>query len=62
MTVAGKSYRTKWTKTKGQSEAGEIVGQVWTADDMPGRLVKSVGRTPAIGETTTIEVVAVSLP
>lgn len=62
VTVAGKSYLTTWTKSKGQTEAGEMLGQVWTADDMPGQLVKSVVRIPAIGKTTTIEVVEVVRP
>ncbi len=62
VTAAGKSYSTKWSKTKIQSEAGEMLGQVWTADGMPGQIVKSVVRIPAIGKTTTIEVVAVVRP
>ena len=60
ITVNGKAYRAAWLKGKDRNEAGEVFVQTWTADAVPGRLVKSVSRTPAVGKTTTIEVIDIT--
>ena len=59
ITVSGKAYRATWIKGKDRNEAGEVFVQTWTADAVPGRLVKSVSRTPAVGKTTTIEMIEI---
>src|SRR5262245_31732877 len=60
--VGDKDYRTKWYKSKDRDEAGEVFVQVWSSADVPGGLVKSVLRTPAIGKTTTTELLEVRIP
>ncbi|HUR55272.1 MAG TPA: hypothetical protein VMZ71_14150 [Gemmataceae bacterium] len=59
ITVAGKEYRAEWHKGKDRNEGGEVFVQTWTSDAIPGRFLKSVSRTPAVGKTTTIEVIEV---
>jgi hypothetical protein len=60
--LGGKDFHTKWQKSKDRDEAGEVFVQVWSSPEVPGGLVKSVLRTPAIGKTTTTELVEVRLP
>jgi hypothetical protein len=60
--VGGKEYRARWHEGQDHSEAGEVLSKVWTSDAVPGGLVKSVTRTPGVGKTTTIELVAVRVP
>jgi hypothetical protein len=57
-----KEYRTQWREGKGRNEAGEVFTKVWSCDDVPGGLVKSITRIPAIGKTMTIELVEVKVP
>lgn len=59
VTVGGKEYRAAWHKGKDRNEAGEVSVQTWTSDAVPGRFLKSVARTPAVGKSTVIEVVEV---
>lgn len=59
ITVAGKPYLAAWHKGKDRNEAGEVFVQTWTSDAVPGRFLKSVSRTPAVGKSTVIEVVDV---
>lgn len=60
ITVAGKEYRAKWYKGKDRNEGGEMFTQVWSSPEVPGGLLKSVTRTPAIGKSTTIELVEIA--
>ncbi len=60
--ASGRAYSTAWQKSKGRNEAGEVLVTTWTSDAVPGKLVRSVTHTPAIGKTTTIELVAVKKP
>jgi hypothetical protein len=62
VTVAGKTYRARRFESKGSTDAGELFQTVWSADDMPGGLVKSVSRVPKVEEVTTIEVTEVRIP
>jgi hypothetical protein len=62
VTVGGKEYKTRFSRSRGRNEAGEVLGQVWSSDAVPGGLVKSVTRTPGVGKTTTIELVEVKTP
>jgi hypothetical protein len=60
--IGGKEYRTKWYRSMDRNEAGEVFTQVWSAPEVPGGLVKSMMRTPAIGKTTTTELVEIRKP
>jgi hypothetical protein len=60
--VRGKEYATRWYKTKGRSEVGETDTQSWYSADVPGGLVRSVYRVPAIKKTVTTELVEVRRP
>jgi hypothetical protein len=60
--VAGKDYKTKWFKSKDFTEAGELLSQTWTSEEMPGGLVKSVSKVAAKKATITVEVTAVTIP
>jgi len=60
--VGGKAYETTWHKGRDKNEAGEVVVQVWSSDAVPGGLVKSVTRIPAVGKTTTVELLEVKVP
>jgi hypothetical protein len=62
VTLGGKDYPTRWSKGKDRNEAGEVFVQVWSSDAVPGGLVKSVTRIPAVGKTTTIELLDVKVP
>ena len=62
ITVRGKQYSTRWYKAKGRVEAGETDTQTWYCDDVPGGLVRSVHRIPAIKKTVTTELVEVRRP
>jgi hypothetical protein len=62
VTAAGKTYRARRFESKGSTDAGELYQTVWSADDMPGGLVKSVSKVPKVEETTTIEVTEVKVP
>lgn len=59
LTIGGKTYQTRWHTGKDRSEGGEVTVKVWSCDDVPGGLVKSVTETPGVGKTTTIELVEV---
>lgn len=60
--VAGKAYPTRYSQTRDRNEAGEVEVQTWTSPEVPGGLVRSVTNTPAIGKTTTLTLVRVTLP
>jgi hypothetical protein len=62
ISVAGKEYKAKWYKGKDRNEGGEMFTQMWSSAEVPGELLKSVTRTPAIGKTTTIELVEIRMP
>jgi hypothetical protein len=62
VTVGDKAYSTTWHEGKDRNEAGEVFVKVWTSPAVPGGLVKSVSRIPAIGKSTTIELAEVVLP
>jgi hypothetical protein len=62
LTVAGKEYQTRWVKGKDHTEAGELLSQTWSSDEMPGGLVKSVSKVPAKRATITVEVIDVKIP
>ncbi len=62
LTLGGKAYKTMWHKSKDRNEAGEVLVQTWTSDEVPGGLVKSITHTPSIGKTTMLELVEVKIP
>ena len=57
VTIAGRKLNCAWRVTTSSNEAGQVVIKTWTSDEVPGNLVKSVLTTPAIGKTTTTELV-----
>jgi len=60
--AAGKKYRARKTESKGTTDAGDLYQTVWSSDEMPGGLVKSVSKVPAVKETTIIEITEVKVP
>ena len=62
LTAGGVSYPTRCSTGKGQNEAGEMQSRTWVADRVPGRLVKAVVTTPAVGKTVTTELIEVRRP
>lgn len=62
LVVCGKEYATRWEKSNGQSDAGEIVTQTWSCPDIPGGLAKSVSTIPARKGKITVEVTEVKVP
>jgi hypothetical protein len=62
ITVGGKEYKTRWGQGKDRDEAGEVFVRTWRSDGVPGGLVKSVARTPAIKKVSTIELIEVKAP
>jgi hypothetical protein len=58
----GRAYSAIWQKSKDRNEAGEVLVTTWTSDEVPGKLVRSVTHTPAIGKTTTTELIAAKTP
>src|SRR5262245_2457645 len=62
VTIGDKSYAATWHEGKDRNEAGEVFVKVWTSTAAPGGLIRSVTRIPAVGKTTTIELVEVVLP
>jgi hypothetical protein len=59
--TGGRTFKTRWHKSKASNEAGEVFVTTWTSDEVPGGLVKSITRTPGIGKTTTTVLVQVVL-
>jgi hypothetical protein len=62
VTMAGKKYRTRKYDSRGSTDAGELLQTVWTCDEIPGGLVKSMTLVPAVEETTVIEITEVKIP
>lgn len=60
--VLGKTYATRWTETKAQTEAGPSFTRTWTSVKMPGQIVRSVTRIPSIQKVVTIEVEELTIP
>ena len=60
--AAGKKYRTRKYDSRGSTDAGELFQSIWTSDEIPGGLVKSHTRVPAVEETTIIEITEVKIP
>ena len=62
VTLLGKKYQARRFETTGSTDAGKSVQQVWSSDQIPGSLVKSLTVVAAVEETTTIEVVELTIP
>jgi len=62
VTVLGKPYKARWTRHKDSVEAGELLSQTWTSDEVPGGLIKTVGKVPATGTTKTMDLVEIKTP
>lgn len=62
LTVLGKSYKCVRNESTGTTDAGKLLQTVWSSEEMPGVLVKSLTLVPAVEETTTIDVVELVIP
>ena len=62
LTVGGKAYRAAVFTWEDATEAGPMPNKLWQSDAMPGRLVKQQMSVAKVGNTTTEEVVAVTVP
>ncbi|MFQ3594012.1 MAG: hypothetical protein SNJ82_12600 [Gemmataceae bacterium] len=60
--AAGKKYRVRRTESRGTTDAGALFQTVWSSDEIPGGLVKSLTKIPDVEETTLIEITEVKLP
>ena len=60
--AVGKKYRARKLESKGTTDAGTLFQTVWSSDEIPGGLVKSVSKVPAVEETTIIEITEVKIP
>jgi hypothetical protein len=60
--VLGKTYMTRWSETKSQTEAGPATTRTWFSDAMPGQIVRSVTTVPAVKKEVTIEVIELKIP
>lgn len=58
LTIAGKSYRAKWTQTSMEQGGIRTTMKVWKSDDFPGMTVKQESRMEgSVTGTTATEVV-----
>ncbi len=53
--ILGRKLKTRWTVSQVRVEAGITETKTWTADEIPGGLVRSVSTTAAVKSTTTVE-------
>lgn len=49
--VGNTEIKTKWFKYKTKTPAGDIEGQVWTSDEVPGMMVKMVSKGEKFSST-----------
>lgn len=49
--VGNTEIKTKWYKFKSKTPAGDVEGQVWISDDVPGNLVKMVSKSDKFSST-----------
>lgn len=52
--VGGQDVKTKWVKYTAKTADGEVVSQTWTAEDVPGTVVKLVTKTKTVTTTMTL--------
>lgn len=52
--IDGKDVKTKWVKFKNKTPDGDVEGQTWTSDDVPGMVVKNVTKTKTVTTTMTL--------
>lgn len=43
--VSGNDVKSKWYKFKTKTPQGEVTGQMWTSEDVPGMVVKMTSKT-----------------
>lgn len=60
--VLGRRVRTSWTVSEVRVEAGLTETKTWTADQIPGGLVRSVSTTAAVNSVTTMELLELREP
>jgi len=62
--IAGKEYKTKWTKVKTSQGGVEVESKTWTSDEVPGLTVKMEMKTSGAGfsSVSTMEVTEVKTP
>lgn len=60
--VMNKDLKVRAHAAHSWNELGEVQVQSWTTQRVPGGLVKSIVRLPAVGKTTTVELVELTVP
>ncbi len=58
--ISGIEVKTKWSKYKSKTAAGESEGQTWLSEDVPGGVVKSVSKSGTV--STKMELVEIKKP
>ncbi|MBP3956805.1 hypothetical protein J8F10_16145 [Gemmata sp. G18] len=62
VTVLGKKYKTTIYSWSDSTEAGPLEVKLWLSEEMPGRIVKQVMKQSTLANTTSEEVVEVTIP
>jgi hypothetical protein len=64
ITIAGKEYKSKWTKIKGVIDGNVYESTTWHSDEIPGTILKMVSKNKGQSgsTTTTIEVTEFKVP
>lgn len=61
VTIAGKEYKAKLIESKGKQNGMDIDAKVWTSEEVPGLMLKTVSSTTgAMASNTIVEVVEVT--
>lgn len=57
-----REYDAKWYVAEVRVEAGTTESRTWSSPEVPGALLKSISKTPAVSSVTTIELIKVDRP
>lgn len=52
--VGNTEIKAKWYKFKSKTPVGDVEGQVWVSDDVPGNVVKMVSKSDKFSSTTEL--------
>lgn len=62
LSISSRDFQTNWFIADVRVEAGTTETISWSSDSVPGGLVRSISRTPAVNSTTTLEIVRLQQP
>ncbi len=62
ITIAGKEYKAQWYDGKSQTEGGEALARTWMSDEVPGKLLKAVGKVKNSKRVNTVELIEIKTP